>query len=202
MMINSEMITIGRVAFVQVQRSSLKLGERPNRYYDPAALLKVPAMLLTSRGVVGLPGDGQKIIDVHNADHLKSKNNNLENGISIGFTSHYRAMREKFGPQVIDGCAGENIIVEAEDQIALEDLGEELAIQSGDRLIRLSKITVAAPCLEFSRFVHLPRNQPSGEELRATVQFLHNGMRGFYASLADGQADAEIRAGDQICSTR
>ena len=130
------MTEVGRIAFVQVQRSSLKKGERPNRYYDPAPLLTVPAMLLTPRGVVGI-ADGRKIIDVHHADHPQSKNKNFENCISIGFTSHYRAMQKKFGAHVYDGCAGENIIIEVERQMTIDDLGDSLTIQSGDRSIRL-----------------------------------------------------------------
>ncbi len=44
---------IGRIKLVQVQRSSLKAGERPNRYYDPAPLLPVDGLLLSPSGVVG-----------------------------------------------------------------------------------------------------------------------------------------------------
>jgi DNA-binding LacI/PurR family transcriptional regulator len=34
----------------------------------------------------------------------------------------------------------------------------------------------------------------SGSDLKSTVQFLNDGMRGFYATLAAGQSDADIRA--------
>ncbi len=49
---------IGRIKQVQIQRSSLKLGERPYRVYDPAPLLVVDSLALSARGVVGVTADG------------------------------------------------------------------------------------------------------------------------------------------------
>jgi hypothetical protein len=188
---------IGRITLVQVQRASLKAGERPHRYYDPAPLLLVDGLLLTPGGVIGVAGDDQ-IVDVHHANHPSSKNLG-ENGISIGFTSHYQRMRERFGPQLTDGCAGENILIEAGQTFALGDLGARLAIQISDgALVYLADLLVAAPCVEFSQFAAGQGERLPAEALKATLQFLHDGMRGFYARLAGEPTDAVVRTGDRV----
>jgi hypothetical protein len=190
---------IGRVKLVQLQRSSLKAGERPYRYYDPTPLLVMNRLLLSSGGVVGLTAGGERLVDVHHAEHPASKNRSGANGISIGFTSHYRAMRERFGPHLSDGCAGENILVESDQTFALSDLGEYLAIQTaGGALVTLVDLLAAAPCVEFSQFAAGQGERLPAEALKAALQFLDDGMRGFYARLADRQADAEVRAGDRV----
>jgi hypothetical protein len=190
---------IGIIKLVQVQRSSLKSGERPNRYYDPAPLLVVDRLLLSPRGVIGLTRDGERIVDIHNADHPMSKNQKGLNGISIGFTSHYRAMRQRFGPHLTDGCAGENILVETDDTFTLGDLGERLVIQTGaGAIVPLTGLLVAAPCVEFSQFAAGQGERLPAEALKATLQFLDDGMRGFYASLASEAGEALVRAGDRV----
>ncbi len=168
---------------MQVQRSSLKAGERPNRYYDPAPLLPVDGLLLSPSGVVGLPTGGEQLIDVHNAEHPSSKNVRGANGISIGFTSHYREMRERFGPHLTDGIAGENIVVESDRSFALADLGQRLVIQTASgALINLAELLVAAPCNEFSQFAASQGERLPPEVIKATLQFLNDGLRGFYAT--------------------
>jgi hypothetical protein len=192
---------IGSIKQLQIQRASLKQGQRPLRYYDPAPLLVVERLLLGPGGAIGVHMTGEQVLDVHHAGHPESKNRQGVNGISIGFTSHYRAMRERFGAHLADGCAGENILVESDRSWDAEQLGGPLVIQCADgRAIALASVLVAAPCVEFSRFAHVSADPLTSDELRSTLQFLDGGMRGFYARLADGQAEAEIRAGDQIFS--
>ena len=41
---------IGLIKLVQIQRSSLKQGQRPQRYYDPTPLLVVERLLLAAPG--------------------------------------------------------------------------------------------------------------------------------------------------------
>ena len=94
---------IGLIKHVQLQRSSLKQGQRPHRYYDPAPLLLVERLRLAPGGVSGLSADGLPIIDVHHANHPETKNSLGMNGISIGFTSHYRAMRDQYGAHLSAG---------------------------------------------------------------------------------------------------
>src|SRR5207248_10512039 len=100
---------IGTIVRLQVQRSSLKLGERPRRWFDPAPLVVVPALVLSEAGVVGLLPEGGRIVDVHNREHPESRHGN-GNGISVGFTSHYVQMRSRLGDRIVEGIAGENIL--------------------------------------------------------------------------------------------
>jgi len=190
---------IGLIKHVQLQRSSLKQGQRPQRYYDPAPLLLVERLLLGPDGVSAVSANGAPIIDVHHSGHPETKNRLGANGISIGFTSHYRAMRDRYGARLTDGCAGENILVESDDVWSIEELGAALVCQRADgQMVVLDGLIVAAPCVEFSRFAHLSAEPLTSDQLRTTLQFLDGGMRGFYARLADGQASAEIRAGDRV----
>jgi hypothetical protein len=190
---------IGLIKHVQLQRSSLKQGQRPQRYYDPAPLLVVERLLLAPGGVSAVSMDGESIIDVHHAAHPETKNRLGTNGISLGFTSHYRAMRDRYGAHLPDGCAGENILVESDHVWSLDELGATLAIECADgQLVSLAGLMTAAPCVEFSRFAHLSAEPLTSDQLRTTLQFLDGGMRGFYARLADGQPEAEIRAGDRV----
>lgn len=190
---------IGRVKLVQIQRASLKAGERPHRYYDPAPLLAVDALVLDEGGCAGLPCDGSRLLDVHHAQHPGSKNQAGLNGISIGFTGHYRQMRERFGEHIADGVAGENILVEADRSFALDDLGAAVVIRLADGThARLTDLLVAAPCVEFSRFVNLGADPLTADELRATLQFLDGGRRGFYARMAPRSPDALVRPGDRV----
>jgi hypothetical protein len=190
---------IGLIKRVQLQRSSLKQGQRPQRYYDPASLLVVDHLLLASGGVSALSADGESIIDIHHAAHPETKNSLGKNSISIGFTSHYHAMCDRYGAHLHDGCAGENILVESDHVWSIEELGAGLVIQRADGpSVELAGLMTAAPCVEFSRFAHLSADPLTAEQLRTTLQFLDGGMRGFYARLADDLADAEIRAGDRV----
>ena len=195
----SSLHEIGRVKLLQIQRASLKAGERPHRYYDPAPLLAVEQLLLTPNGCVGALPDGERQIDVHHAGHPESKNRRGLNGISIGFTGHYRRMREQFGEHLADGVAGENILIEAEQSFALDDLGDAIVIRCADgSFAHLGDLLVAAPCVEFSRFAHLGGDPLTSDELRATLQFLDNGRRGFYARLVEGPLEAPLRLGDRV----
>jgi hypothetical protein len=190
---------IGLIKHVQLQRSSLKQGQRPQRYYDPAPLLLVERLRLAPGGVSAVSADGVQIIDIHHADHPETKNSQGKNGISFSFTSHYRAMRDRYGAHLADGCAGENILVESDHIWSIDELGASLLIQCADeQLVALANLITAAPCVEFSRFAHLSAEPLTADQLRTTLQFLDGGMRGFYARLADGHADAEIRAGDRV----
>ena len=188
---------IGRVKQVQVQRSSLKVGERPQQCYDPSPLLVVSRLLLTKRGPIGITADGERIIDVHHADHPASRYRG-ENGISLGFTSHYQTMRTRFGPHLRDGIAGENILIEdVGREFRLDELAEGVAIKvASDQLILLAEIEVAAPCTPFSQFA--AGDTLSKQALKETLQFLHYGRRGFYATLAHKQQEAEVQAGYSV----
>lgn len=189
---------IGRIKFVQIQQESLKVGEKPNRRYQPDPLRQVEALRLTPRGIVGLTADGATIIDVHHMDHPRSRNNDNLNGISFGFLSSYGTMRGRFGPHLADGIAGENILIETVPDFSLEDIDTSLTIGTSDgQEICLCEIMVAAPCVEFSTFCLNGPGSPEPETLKDALQFLSEGLRGFYATLL-GPQEMTIQPGDVI----
>ena len=190
---------IGRVKLVQVQRSGLKVSDGSSRIYNPAPLCVVDRLILTAEGVIGLLTSGENILDVHHVTHLQSRNADV-NSVSIGFTRHYVEMRDRFGDHLSDGIAGENIIVEAEKHFNLPDLGHRLAIQNHTTgtLYYLTNIMVAEPCVEFSHFALNQPDPPSPVQVKAALQYLGNGRRGFYASLAPEHDRASVGAGDKV----
>ncbi len=191
------MYEIGRIKSVQVQRSSLKIEGRSERYYDPSPLLVVSRLRLTARGVIGITTDGKQIVDVHHREHPASRNR-IDNDISFGFTSHYQAMRDKFGSHLTNGCAGENILIETDQEYMLDELGNGVAIQTSmGQLVYLTNIEIAAPCAQFSQFAAQDIFPLSNQCMKETLQFLHNGRRGFYATLVD-QQPIEVQAGDSV----
>jgi hypothetical protein len=187
---------IGTVTRLQIQESSLKVGDKPRRY-DPAPLRAVPELIVTRAGVYFIDGTGTTIIDVHNVDHSTSKNR-ATNGLSLGFTSHYAAMRERFGDHLSDGIAGENILIESTRTFAESELLGGVIVESDDgRRLPLTDIIVAAPCVEFTRFaLRFPAAAKPDKTVTEGLQFLHNGMRGFYASLHS--EPATIQLGDRV----
>lgn len=189
---------LGTIKQVQIQRENLKLGETPNRVYHTDPLLVVDSLKLTSRGVLGVMMDGAEIIDVHHIDHPGSRNRGNENGLSMNFTAHYGRMRGQYGEHLAEGVAGENILVNFERIITMEELGTKLAIENADtkQLIYLERVRVAEPCVEFSHFVLQER--AGGEKVKETLQFIGDGIRGFYMALADGQNNPTIQAGDRV----
>ena len=186
---------IGTVARLQIQRGSLKSGEKPTRRYDPAPLLSVPKLNVTPEGALGAIDDGAWVVDVHHRAHPHTKNEDGLHGISLGFTSHYDAMREHFGARVVVGCAGENIIAETDGRFTYEDLVEGVAILTpeGKERVRLRVLQVAHPCRPFTGWALGKQVEP--EELKRHLQFLDGGMRGFYCV---GEGTGTVSLGDQI----
>jgi hypothetical protein len=196
-----EMNEIGRIKRLQVQPTSLKVGQKPYRYYDPSPLLIVDHLLVSTKGAIGIMAEGIQVIDVHHVDHPLSHNVDGINGLSIGFTSHYEAMRSKFGQHMVDGCAGENILIEVDREYTLAELRNGLAIQSPDtgQVVHLTDIVIAAPCVEFSHFAANSGTPLPNSELRATLQFLDEGMRGFYASATNPEDQiVALRVDDKV----
>jgi hypothetical protein len=186
---------IGTVVRLQVQESSLKVGSKPRRY-DPAPLRSVPAICLGPAGVIGLAENGETIVDVHHREHPSSKNRGGENGISLGFTAHYLAMRRRFGQHLRDGIAGENILIEVDRQFPVEDLDNGVVVEgAGGAPLELRQIIVAAPCVEFSRYaLSFPDDARPDATVTEALRFLDAGMRGFYATYEGEPALVEIGA--------
>lgn len=188
---------IGKIKYVQIQREPLKRGERPDRYYDPSPLLATDSLRLTVQGIYGEMSDGGSLIDVHHVQHPRSRNRGNANSISFNFTAHYDRMRTSFGDHVTYGCAGENILIEAENDFDFEKISSRIGVKTTDgAIIRLGDIMVAAPCAEFSRWI--AKSDITGEKMREVLEFLSDGTRGYYATLEIGQNEPMITAGDSV----
>ncbi|MBL8046633.1 MAG: hypothetical protein JNL09_08835 [Anaerolineales bacterium] len=187
---------IGKIVHLQIQRSTLKVGEKPNRVYTPEPLLAVPALTLTATGAEARQPSGEVLLDVHNARHPETRNHENENSLSVGFTQHYELIRQQFGEHVPFASGGENIIVETAHRVELSEVTGGVRIQRADgRSVRLTNLLVAAPCRPFAGY--LLGKTVDGETLKASVQFLHNGMRGYYGILAEAEPVA-ISLGDTV----
>ena len=186
---------IGTIVRLQIQESSLKVGDKP-RCYDPAPIRSVPAIGLSAAGVVGLVENGESIVDVHHHDHPASKNRRGENGISLGFTGHYREMRQRFGQHLADGIAGENILIEADRQFREEELAGGVVVEgTAERQLELRPVIVAAPCVEFSRYaLQFPDDARPDATVTEALRFLDAGMRGFYATYSGEPDVVEVGA--------
>jgi hypothetical protein len=190
--------SIGVIVRLQVQQAGLKVGRAPRRRYDPAPLLVVSALGLDEGGVVAWTAQGERILDVHHKDHPASKNVGGRNGISIGFTAHYDAMRARFGGHLADGLAGENVLVQTDRLYREADLKDGVAIVLQDGwAIGLERIFVAEPCVEFTRYaLRYPSDVPSDHTVSEALSFLKGGMRGYYASYTGDPMVA--RLGDRV----
>ena len=189
------MRTIGTIVRLQVQRSSLKTGEKPNRVYDPTPLLPVPRLTVTPDGVLGASADGGWMVDVHHRTHPATKNEDGLHGVSLGFTSHYAAMRERFGERIVLGCAGENLIVEADRIFVYDDLAAGVAIVApdGGERMRLKVLQVSHPCRPFTGWALGGRVE--SEVLKENLQFLDGGTRGFYCM---PEGSGTVSMGDRV----
>src|SRR5260370_3995009 len=138
---------LGRIVHLQIQRASLKTGEKPTRVYDPAPLLAVDCLAIGPDGVVGQGGEGEWLVDVHHRAHPATKNEDGAHGVSLGFTSHYGEMHDRFGDRITIGCAGENIIVETPGRATLAGAAHGVALLRGDGrgLARLAVLDAARP---------------------------------------------------------
>ena len=188
---------LGHIVRLQVQRSSLKTGEKPTRVYDPTPLLTVDRLALGPDGTLGEGRDGSWVVDVHHRAHPRTKNDDGVHGVSLGFTSHYALMRDRFGDRITVGCAGENIIVETERRIAFEDLegGVVLLTPDGRELARLNVLQVAEPCRPFSGWAL--GDVVEARVLKETLQFLEGGTRGYYCQ---GTGSGIVAVGDRVAA--
>lgn len=186
---------IGTVVRLQVQRSRLKPGRGPDRVYDPAPLLPVAALLVEPRGVRGLLPDGTEVLDVHHADHPDTRNARLVNGLSVLPAAHYERLRARFGDHLVDGSAGESLLLQTDGPLVEGDLAGELLLETADGgLLRLRRAMAAAPCLEFTRWALGRAPGSVDDELLASMDELGGGARGFYLTALDtGRVEAGAR---------
>jgi hypothetical protein len=191
---------LGRVKLVQVQPNGLIIETPSGYFYDASRLVKVDRLCITSMGIEATTPEGEHVLDIHHIDHPNKAYDN-DDLVCIGFTSHYQEMRARFGEHMVDGIAGENITIEYEQEVWLDDLGQQIAIENADtgRMARLDVVNYAAPCAEFSHFAASSQHkQLPAAKLKDTLQFLGNGRRGFLLVLSDHQEPATVRSGDKV----
>ncbi|MCP4960333.1 MAG: hypothetical protein GY925_13825, partial [Actinomycetia bacterium] len=171
----------GVVKLVQLQPDGLIVdgpGPGPTTsVYDASRRVAVDRLHISPRGIEAtLPG-GESVLDIHHLDH-PGKAYDDDDLVCVGFSGHYEAMRGEFGEHMVDGIAGENIIIECEGEIWLDDLGETLTIENQDtgELATFKSARIAAPGVEFSRLcAQRPDDDVSGAELGEIWRFLGRG---------------------------
>ena len=191
---------LGRVKLVQVQPDGLIIETPSGYFYDASRLVKVDRLYITLLGIEATTPEGEHVLDIHHIDHPNKAYDN-DDLVSIGFTSHYQEMRARFGEHMVDGVAGENIIIEYDQEVWPDNIGQQIAIENADtgRTALLDVVSFAAPCEEFSHFAANSQHERlPAEKLKATLQFLGNGRRGFLLVLSDNQESATVRSGDKV----
>ena len=181
------------------QPSGLIVQTESGEAYDPTHRVEVDSLLITQLGIEAVI-NGKRVLDIHHIDHPDKAYDNKDL-VSIGFTSHYEAMRNRYGEHMVDGVAGENIIIEYDHEVWMEDLGEQITfenVKTGKRSL-LDVVRFAAPCNEFSHFAAGSQHERlPADELKSTLQFLNNGRRGFLLVLSEGQESASVESGDTV----
>lgn len=190
---------LGEIVRLQVQLDSIKSGQKPHERYTPEPnLTSVRVLRLDADGVHGVSQDGPELADVHNRTHPHSKFRG-DNGISVMFTGHYAAMRERFGAHLTDGIAGDSMLVAYDGIVSIEDIQRGIVIKGEDRRITIGPWDIAHPCAPFSKFcLQFPADAKPDRRITETLQFLENGMRGFVAVYSETNEPAEIHLGDQV----
>lgn len=189
---------IGSIVLLQVQRSPLKVGGGAERRYRTDPIVPVEKLKLSRHGAVGILG-AHELMDVHHQHHRAGKNEDGKHGVSLGFTSHYRLMQQKFGEHMVLGCAGENLIVEVSKRITVDLVGRGLVLldRQGRPKGQLRDVVVAHPCRPFARFAL--GDPPSGtDDLKDALEFLDGGTRGFYCTFYADHEPVTIELGDWI----
>jgi hypothetical protein len=189
-------VTDYRIVRLQVQRGPVKVGKAPLREYRPAAIVPVDRIVAGPRGVRGVTADGVEVLDVHHQDHPQSRDPKGRAGILFMGTGDYVALRERYGDHVVDGIAGETILLDAPSGLAPLNLPEAVRVSTADGPLELRDVRAADPCVEFSRFCL--RQQPSptvDDAVRQAMVDLDFGARG-YRSVAAGTGT--IRVGDVV----
>ncbi|MFC2063531.1 MOSC domain-containing protein [Chloroflexota bacterium] len=191
---------LGKIRLVQLQPNGLIIETPSGSFYDESRRLVVDRLQISLKGIESTTTKGEQVLDIHHLDH-PDKAYGDDDLVCIGFTSHYDAMREQFGEHMVDGIAGENIIIENDQEVWLEDLGRQIAIENGatGEMTLLDVLSYAKPCEEFSHFVTKSQHKDlPAAKLKSTLQFLNNGRRGFLLVLNEKQEKATIQAGDRV----
>lgn len=178
---------IGEIALLQIHGDLLVPGDK----FDPTPLVQVEAMSIDSAGVLGWTGSVWAV-DVH---HRSWPGRGGRRPVSMGFTSHYEKMRQRFRDIPL-GTAGENIIVTADDPVGLEDLGDVVIKGAADAV--LTSPIVARPCRQFTSFMLELPYKAEAEAIAEELRFLDGGTRGFIFNVDGLTEPVTIRVGDGV----
>lgn len=190
---NESLKPLGPIVGLQVQTDHLKLGQPPARRYDPTPVTAVAGLDIDRDGVTGILDDGTVLLDVHHRHHPRSRHRG-DNGVSLGFSGHYRAIGERFARVLPVGAAGENLIIDDDRVHDPARFYRGVVIDGAGGRVRLTVVIAAPPCVEFTRYCLGLSDGHDREPVTAGLEFLGGGMRGFYAEL-DGET-ARVRPGD------
>ena len=115
--------------------------------------------------------------------------------MSVRFTAHYDAMRERFGDRITPGCAGENLLASTTQRLAYVELAGGLLVmgRDGREVVRLEVLQVAHPCRPFTGWAL--GGTVEAQVLKEHLQFLDDGMRGFYCRAT---GNGIVAAGDRL----
>ena len=190
------------VVRLQVQTRPMKQGRAPWRFYDPSCLREVDALRLTPSGVIGILADGTEVIDVHHAAHPESRDRRGLAGISVMATGDYAALRARYGDHLVDGIAGEGVLVDFDPGLGRRSMPDSITVSPGcrdaagsargpaadvgartsfdDSDLVLHSVQVADPCVEFTRFcLRLPASDSVGDDVTRGLDDLGGGARGY-----------------------
>jgi hypothetical protein len=165
---------------LQVQTEPLKVGRAPYRRYEPSAIEAVHRLEVSPSGVVGLAERLGSVMDVHHVDHPRSRDRKGEGGVSVMGTGDYARLRTRYGDHLTEGIAGESILIDAPDGLAGRDMPTQITLVTAAGPIELTRVSVAEPCVEFSRFCL--RQEPSpvvDDDVKQALLDLDGGARGY-----------------------
>ena len=201
---NEQWKRLGVVSLVQLQPSGLIVdmpGPQGIRsVYDASRRVEVDRIQISRRGIEATLPTGERGLDIHHLDH-PDKAYDDDDLVCIGFTAHYDAMRTEFGEHMVDGVAGENIVIDYSVAVWPEDLGKTLAIEDQDtgEMAVFEMLSFAAPCVEFGRFcAQRPQEELPAKRIGEILRFLGNGRRGFLLVLDKAIELATVRPGDNV----
>jgi len=180
---------IGEVELLQIHGGQVKHRHR----YDPAPLIQVGEASIDVNGILGWTGSVW-VVDKH---HNSWPEAGPRRPLSIGFTSHYDKMRDRYW-DIPDGAAGENVVIRCGTTFALADLGKRLVIRGEGREVDLIPVKVAKPCLQFSSYLREMPELGSYEDLKDDLEFLGEGTRGFIVTVDGDAAPVRVRVGDEV----
>ena len=106
------------------------------------------------------------------------------------------ALRERYGDHVVDGIAGETVLLDAPAGLARLGLPPVATVFTADGPLEWHDVREAEPCVEFSRFCL--RQEPSpvvDDAVRQALVDLDRGARGYRAVAANS---GTIRLGDVV----